>query len=313
MGSRDKEGSDLASAIPAMPQRVLWVEDEVATIDGTRQLLELEGHTVVVESAFDGAARQLENGHFDLLVVDQRLHGEDAGPRGTELISSLKAGSLGTTNTDVPFAFVTAYAHEVAPVAPDLRGFLGVFEKSTDFTLNLLEILRGNVAVPCLIGPDGRPISRGTPTYRQLATELRAITDEALHQLGEHPHWMLELHWRDFEELIAELFVRNGFEVTPTAPSGDRGVDLYAVRHSSLGSSLYVVECKRFRQDRPVGPSLVRQLRGVVDRENATCGVLATTSYFTQKAEEERDLLPFRLSLRDLKQISAWVAGEPLT
>jgi CheY-like chemotaxis protein len=295
-----------------MSQHVLWVEDEPDTIDGTRAMLELAGHTVIVVSDTKEAARQLENGHFDLALLDQRLGGVGTGVLGTDLIDSLKAGALGTTNTDVPFAFVTAYSNEIVDVVPSLQGFLGVLPKGGDLTDSLADVLRRSVAVPCLIGPDGKPLSRGTPKYRHLATTLRAITDEAMVALGEHPRWMLDLHWRDFEELIAEIFIRNGFDVTLTSPSGDKGVDLYAAKHSSLGRMLYVVECKRFRENRPVGPEIVRQLRGVVDREDATCGVLATTSFFAESALEEEKALPFRLSLRDLKRVAAWVAGEPL-
>jgi CheY-like chemotaxis protein len=46
----------MASTRPAMPQRVLWVEDEPETIDGTRRLLQLEGHTVIVEPNFGSAS-----------------------------------------------------------------------------------------------------------------------------------------------------------------------------------------------------------------------------------------------------------------
>ena len=133
-----------------------------------------------------------------------------------------------------------------------------------------------------------------------------------MRKLTKRPEWVLDLHWRDFEQLIAEIFSRNGFDVTLTAPSRDRGVDIYALRHPAAGSMLYVVECKHFRPDRPVGPNLVRQLRGVVDRTGATYGVLATTSFFTAPAREEEQELAFRLSLRDFEDIASWIAGEPL-
>ena len=66
-------------------------------------------------------------------------------------------------------------------------------------------------------------------------------------QLAARPKLMQEMHWRDFEKLVAQLFDDDGFEVTLTPASGDRGVDFYAARRTGLGSLLYVVECKRFR------------------------------------------------------------------
>ena len=127
---------------------------------------------------------------------------------------------------------------------------------------------------------------------------------------ADHPEKLAEMHWRDFEHLVAELFARDGFHVTLTSQSGDRGVDLYAARQTGLGTLLYVVECKRFASGRAVGPGLVRELRGVIDRETATGGVLVTTSFFSRGAREEQRSIASRLSLRDQKDISHWLSGS---
>jgi len=71
---------------------------------------------------------------------------------------------------------------------------------------------------------------------------------------------------------------------------------------------LYVVECKRFCPDRRIGPHLVRGLYGVVERERATRGILATTSFFTPGARVEANGdLAYRLSLRDGKDMGDWI------
>lgn len=141
---------------------------------------------------------------------------------------------------------------------------------------------------------------------------FQKVSDSVHREFIEHPERLAEMHWRDFERLVADLFDRNGWKVTLTPARGDRGVDLYVARHSNLGKLLYVIECKRHRLDRPIGPDLVRQLRGVVDREKATAGILVTTSTFSKGALEEQKTLPMQLLLRDGHDVQAWLGGSPI-
>jgi hypothetical protein len=112
---------------------------------------------------------------------------------------------------------------------------------------------------------------------------------------------------RKFEEFIAELLFRNGLEVRLTPPSKDGGRDILASSHSVSGDLLYLVECKRYRIDRPVGVSIVRGLYGVVEQENATAGLLFTSSRFTKGAMEFQRLVRHRLTLHDYESIISWV------
>jgi hypothetical protein len=156
-----------------------------------------------------------------------------------------------------------------------------------------------------LLAPDGQPASDDQP----LRVVFGQVSKQALRWLADHPDALSDLHWRDFETLVADLFDRAGFDVTLTAASEDRGADLYVARHTGLGSLLYVVECKRYRRDRPVGPGLVRELRGVVDRERANAGILVTTSFFSEGARDEQRTIPFRISLRDNQAVRHWLRG----
>ena len=138
--------------------------------------------------------------------------------------------------------------------------------------------------------------------------EFRTVSNDLLDALALDPSLLHHLHWRTFEELVAELLSRQGFDVYLTPPSADRGVDIYAKRSETHGPVLYVVECKRYDIDRAVGPELVRTLFGVVERERATRGILATTSVFTVGAREEAGGdLAYRLSLRDAHDIQSWI------
>ena len=90
---------------------------------------------------------------------------------------------------------------------------------------------------------------------------------------------------RDFERLIAHLLETTGFDVELTAASRDGGYDIVAFSSDSIGiKTKYIVECKRYHPDNPVGVQLVRSLYGIKDLNKAQHAVLATTSYFTRDA-----------------------------
>jgi restriction system protein len=156
--------------------------------------------------------------------------------------------------------------------------------------------------------PDPKLLDPPEPgSSESMVIDFRAASEALIRALAREPALLHRLHWRRFEELVAHLLERQGFEVELTPPSGDRGVDIYARRQGALGPTLYVVECKKYRLDRPVGPDLVRALYGVVERERASGGILATTSVFTAGARAEVEgELAYRMSLRDGDDIIGW-------
>jgi HJR/Mrr/RecB family endonuclease len=137
--------------------------------------------------------------------------------------------------------------------------------------------------------------------------ELANVNEELIRYLARHPKSLYVLEPRRFEELVAEIFRDFGYEVLLTPRSNDGGVDIRAVRKDSVGTLLYLIECKRYRQDRAVGVDLVRSLYGVIQAEGASCGVLATTSRFTKGAQEFARRFRFQLSLRDYTHVVAWL------
>lgn len=157
-----------------------------------------------------------------------------------------------------------------------------------------------------MLAPDGKPLRDGAHDQIELAVET--VSRELLDRLAADAGLLHELSPRRFEEVVAELFARDGYEVTLTAASRDGGADLYVVDNRSIGSFLYVVECKKYRPDRPVGVGVVRQLFGVVQAARATAGIVATTSYFTRGADDFQRQLKYQLSLRDFVALRGWLA-----
>lgn len=140
-----------------------------------------------------------------------------------------------------------------------------------------------------------------------LAKDILVVNDELLAYLKTHPAVLYELPSRKFEEVVAAVLGGLGYEVVLTKRSRDGGKDLYALHRSDLGEQLYIVECKRYGPDRPVGVDVVRSLYGVVQQERATMGIVATTSYFTTEALEFRRVVKYGLSLKGYQDLLSWL------
>ncbi len=94
--------------------------------------------------------------------------------------------------------------------------------------------------------------------------------------------------WFKFEKDVQRLMESLGFEVQHKAASrtGDKGVDVYATKGVDIDLVNWVIQCKCYRSDHPVGPDKVRELHSVVCCHPAgTRGMLVTTSYFTRGAQ----------------------------
>jgi len=140
---------------------------------------------------------------------------------------------------------------------------------------------------------------------------IREFSNELITFLAEHPKYLYNVKHRDFERLVAHLLEIRGFDVKLTAPVRDGGHDIVAFGTDTLGiKTKYIVECKRYRPDCPVGVRLVRSLYAVKDIEQAQHAILATTSYFTRDAialAQTPTIL--NLHLKDFNEITKWLKG----
>ncbi|AHE55037.1 restriction endonuclease [Sphingomonas sanxanigenens] len=114
-----------------------------------------------------------------------------------------------------------------------------------------------------------------------------------------------------FEELVAGAFEREGYhDVILTPRSGDCGRDVIAVRRG-VGSIKIITSVKRYAANRKVPHDDIRALVGVLNCEqDASKGMLVTTSRFPARIEQERflaPLFPHRLELMDGPQLLKWL------
>lgn len=166
-----------------------------------------------------------------------------------------------------------------------------------------LRELRAHEGLPTVLGPDGRPLDAESAGFKAVELSVRDTSDALIAHFAESPESMYDMDPRAFEELVAELYSREGFDVELTPTSKDGGIDIYAVQRASFGSFLTVVDCKRYAHSNPVEVGLVRQLYGTVNDLDASMGVIATTSYFTRGAKQLQQRRQHRLGLQDFAAV----------
>jgi hypothetical protein len=140
----------------------------------------------------------------------------------------------------------------------------------------------------------------------QIQIDLHQINDELIAYLAKHPEFMRQLHPRKFEELITEIIRSKGYDVTLTPATKDGGKDIIAIYKSPFGHQMFIVECKRYKEESKVGVEIVRALYGVKQAENFNQAILVTTSTFTKGAIDFVKPLKFQLELKDYNDVTLW-------
>ncbi len=104
--------------------------------------------------------------------------------------------------------------------------------------------------------------------------------------MGElaHTQQLDSMSGKEFEELIAQLVRKLGFEIEWQSTGPDGGIDILAKSEAALVSGHYVIQCKRY--SKKVGVGAVRDLFGVVSDKRVNKGILITNAEFTKAAVE---------------------------
>lgn len=132
-----------------------------------------------------------------------------------------------------------------------------------------------------------------------------------IRKLARYPKGLFSISPRKFEEIIAELFWRAGYEVELTAQTRDGGRDIIAISRSMDIPLRLIIECKRHALTNKVGLALVQRLFGVKIAEFANKAILATTSTFTRDARMFASSHLWDLDLKDHDDVVAWLGKYP--
>lgn len=148
------------------------------------------------------------------------------------------------------------------------------------------------------------------PDEKRIITDLCSGVSELIIAASNNPAILYDLDPRKFEELIAHIFSLHGFSVQLTKQTRDGGRDIIAIRSDLEIKSKYIIECKRYALNNPVGVGLVRSLCGVQTQEGANKAVLVTTSRFTQDARSfatSKNTTEWSVDLKDFEDICQWI------
>jgi Restriction endonuclease len=138
-------------------------------------------------------------------------------------------------------------------------------------------------------------------------TLILEVHSELIKMIARNPKMVFEISPRKFEEIIAELFFKKGFEVELTKATRDGGRDIVAVYEHMNVKSKYLIECKRYAPTNKVSIGIVQRLFGVKVAESANKAILATTSFFTKDARNFANNHLWDLDLKDYNDIMAWI------
>ncbi|HEX8877596.1 MAG TPA: restriction endonuclease [Phycisphaerales bacterium] len=140
-----------------------------------------------------------------------------------------------------------------------------------------------------------------------IAVDPKRYWDDFLAKMLACPEQMQEIGDRKFEEFVAEMLNRDGFEVRLTPQTRDGGYDVLAMRRLQALELLFLVECKRYKRSRKVGVEIVRSLYGVVCEKRANAGLIVTTSTFSKPALAATRGLGSQLALKDYHGLLEWM------
>ena len=139
-----------------------------------------------------------------------------------------------------------------------------------------------------------------------IITVSNTINEIIIKKLLKTPNEMKYLDRRVFEEIVAEIFSKFGYDVELTARTKDGGRDVVAIKHKETIVK-YLIECKRPEPHNKTGIVPVRALYGVKVDEKATKAILATTTSFTKGAKIFFERNKWELEPRDYDGIIDWL------
>jgi len=279
--------------------KVLIVEDEENERTGLAELVSSWGYrAAVAEDGVEGLEK-IEAWVPSIVVADMKM------PRmgGLGMLEHLR----GAQHT-LPFIVVTAQGTIDTAVQAMRMGAHEYITKPID-TNHLKTILYNAASLVERSLRDPFPLWNkfdGDLLYYPQIIPITSDFSQLLSETVKNPLELLRLNPRQFEELVAQLWHRFGYDTELTAQTKDGGRDIIAVKNTEVNMR-FLIECKRYDPNRKVGVGLVRQLYGVKIHEKATKGILATTSSFSAPARTFFADHVWELEPRDYQGVVEWV------
>ena len=139
---------------------------------------------------------------------------------------------------------------------------------------------------------------------RLVAPDYSKIYREAFAYFSRNYSDLSKLHWRQFEEFLASIFLKHGYRTSLGPGRADEGVDLRLVVNSVLGELVTIVQVKRYKK--PITLEQVAALSGVMHDQNADFGIYVTTSRFLPSAKRFAQRQERSINLATPAEVGLW-------
>lgn len=116
-----------------------------------------------------------------------------------------------------------------------------------------------------------------------------------------------KIHWRKFEQLVAEYFHKMNWKVEIGSGRNDGGIDIrvWSPNNSGGEPTLILIQCKRTKSK--VGKVVVKALWADVVNESATSGLIVTTTSLSPGAMKICQARAYDIEEADRKSLKEWL------
>ncbi|OMP74730.1 restriction endonuclease [[Flexibacter] sp. ATCC 35208] len=152
----------------------------------------------------------------------------------------------------------------------------------------------------------------GTPLSKLFNAEIKTdgsgfIPQGFLDYLAVNQDKLENIHWRNFERFCAAFFKKLNYTVELGPGSKDGGIDIRAYDDNNPDSPLIVIQCKRHSLSNAVKINVVKAFYADVQFENASHGIIITTSHIEPGGKSISQARHYPLSFfenEDVKQMA---------
>lgn len=283
-----------------MKKSVLWIDDSpIERAEGEAILHQIGGITPILAASSQEAERVLKTNPVDAIITDIFRRNDD-----------------GSVAQDDGYEFFRGYVRHRFPTLPVLfhtKNLPSTFQidkhseylskwDTREMKINELEV---RLSEKLLLYDAHADLA----TWSRIEPRLVQLTSGLLDKLGTiEDIWSLTPD--QFEQLVGEVLMKNGYSVLWVPGGKDGGIDIVATSKERD----YLIDVKRYKASRPVTVELVRAVYGVAEATAATRpgrllhGGIITSSRFTKDAEDFKRTLRRIPLLRDLDWLSAQLA-----
>ncbi len=146
---------------------------------------------------------------------------------------------------------------------------------------------------------------------REQVKEL--CSQQIIDAIADNPEVLDAISKNDFEALMAEIFVRMGFEVELYRGTKDEGIDFLAIQFDERDPVITCVQCKhpdnpaKGKKKRTLPVATVREIYGVAKAYNFNKCLTITSSSYSPDARKFSNKKPAEIELANREEVLNWI------